>query len=223
MADNFQSSKVTATELSSSTKFNNFVQAVEDAINSLDNSNIGAAAAILVTKLAAGSSGQWLRTSSGIPTWTVLPGPPILSPGPSGATVAGVANTVYLTELLGVFGDAFTMSKFLYVVSTQSGNMDLGIYYSDDLSTFTRLFSTASFAVPAVGKTTTSFAAQTIAPVAGRHWFFAVAVDNATAQFRAVDSNLTPAYSKATSFPLPASLSAMTALTANVISGSLLA
>src|SRR3989304_4698171 len=110
MADSFQSSKLDSQELSSSTKFNNFVQAVEDAINSLDNSNIGAAAAILVTKLAAGASGQWPRTSSPIPTWTVLPGPPILSPGPSGATVAGVANTVYLTELLGVFGDAFTMS-----------------------------------------------------------------------------------------------------------------
>ena len=45
MPDNFQSSKVAASELSSSTKFNNFVQAVEDAINSLDNTNIASAAA----------------------------------------------------------------------------------------------------------------------------------------------------------------------------------
>jgi len=70
MADNFQSSKVTANELSSATKFNNFVQAVEDAINSLDNSNVAAAAAIAVSKLAPGTDTYLLQTVAGVPTWT---------------------------------------------------------------------------------------------------------------------------------------------------------
>lgn len=70
MADSFQSSKVTASEQSSASKFNNFVQAVEDAMNSLDNTNIDAAAAIGVSKLAAGGEGQALTIASGIPTWT---------------------------------------------------------------------------------------------------------------------------------------------------------
>jgi microcystin-dependent protein len=69
MADNFQSSKVAGNELSSAAKFSNFVQAVEDAINSLDNSNISAGAAIAVAKLAAGSNGDILTTTAGVPTW----------------------------------------------------------------------------------------------------------------------------------------------------------
>jgi hypothetical protein len=72
MADSFQSSKVAGNEQSSSTKFDNFVQAVEDAINSLDNSNVSAAAAILVSKLAAGSNGDFLKTTAGVPTWAPL-------------------------------------------------------------------------------------------------------------------------------------------------------
>lgn len=82
MADNFQSSKVASNELSSSAKFNNFVQAVEDAVNSLDNSNISAAAAIVVSKLAAGSNGDTLQTVAGVPVWT------------SGAGAPGYATTL---------------------------------------------------------------------------------------------------------------------------------
>lgn len=76
MADSFQSSKVASNEQSSSAKFNNFVQAVEDAINSLDNSNISAAAAIVVSKLAAGSNGDSLQTVAGVPTWVAGSGAP---------------------------------------------------------------------------------------------------------------------------------------------------
>lgn len=77
MADNFQSSKVSANEQSSAAKFNNFVQAVEDAVNSLDDSNVQTLAAIAVAKLAAGSNGDVLTTVAGAPTW---------SPPASGAT-----------------------------------------------------------------------------------------------------------------------------------------
>lgn len=69
-AANLQSYKVTTNELSSATKFNNLVQAVEDLLNGLDNANIDAAAAIAVSKLASGSNGQLLSTVSGTPTWS---------------------------------------------------------------------------------------------------------------------------------------------------------
>lgn len=76
MADNFQASKVVSSEQSSATKFNNFVQAVEDAINSLDNSNIGAGANVAVSKLAPGSNGQVLSTSGGVAVWGTAAGAP---------------------------------------------------------------------------------------------------------------------------------------------------
>lgn len=69
MADSFQSYKVTSNEQSSATKFNNLVQALEDAINSLDDANIAAAAAIAVSKLAAGSNGDVLTTTGGAAGW----------------------------------------------------------------------------------------------------------------------------------------------------------
>lgn len=80
MADNFQVSKVSPNEQSSATKFNNFVQSVEDAINSLDNSNISAAANIDVTKIAAGSNGNVLTTTAGVVGWAT-PGSTVVPTG----------------------------------------------------------------------------------------------------------------------------------------------
>lgn len=53
---------------------NNNFAAVEAVVNgNIDNGNINSAAAIAVSKLAAGSSGQLLRTVSGVPTWSSDP------------------------------------------------------------------------------------------------------------------------------------------------------
>ncbi len=72
-ASNLQSYKVTANELSSSTKFDNFVQAVQDDLNNIDNAKVATAAAIAVSKLAAGNNGDILQTVSGAPTWRPIP------------------------------------------------------------------------------------------------------------------------------------------------------
>lgn len=71
---NLQAYKVAANELSSSTKQNNMVQAIENLLNGLDNANLAAAAAIAVSKLAAGTEGQVLKTVSGVPTWAAAGG-----------------------------------------------------------------------------------------------------------------------------------------------------
>lgn len=118
MADSFQSYKVTSNEQSSATKFNNLVQALEDAINSLDNSNIASAAAIAVSKLAAGSNGDILTTTAGVPTWApaasaTIPAGAIMPYG--GSTAPGgwllcdgsaVSRTTYAT-LFGIMGTAY--------------------------------------------------------------------------------------------------------------------
>jgi len=118
MADSFQSSKLDSQELSSSTKFNNFVQAVEDAINSLDNSNIAAAAAIAVSKLAAGANDEVLTTVASVPTWqaasaSTLPAGMLVpyggSTAPSGWLLCdgvAVSRTTYAT-LFAVVGTSY--------------------------------------------------------------------------------------------------------------------
>lgn len=74
MADNLQAYKIAPSEALSSTKQSNMVQAIEDALNSIDNSNISAGAGIAVSKLAAGSDGQVLTVASGVPTWSAAAG-----------------------------------------------------------------------------------------------------------------------------------------------------
>lgn len=92
-AVDLSSYKVVASELSSSTKFDNLVQAIQDALNGLDNANIANAAAIVIAKLAAGSNGQIIQTVSGTPTW-------VLGPVYDRVTSAtDVANTAVETNL----------------------------------------------------------------------------------------------------------------------------
>ena len=127
MADSFQSYKVSSNEQSSATKFNNLVQALEDAINSLDNSNIDAAAAIAVSKLAAGSNGDVLTTTAGVPTWA----PAASSSNPSGMIVA-YAGTAAPTGWLLCDGSA--VSRVTY--ATLFGAIGTAYGVGDGSSTF---------------------------------------------------------------------------------------
>jgi hypothetical protein len=143
--------------------------------------------------------------------------PTFVSP-PTPVTASGVlvANQAYLMRIQDSFGVPFTFTRIFYGVAVQSGNMDLGVYFSDDESTFTKLFSTGSFAVPAAANNLIkTVATQTITPVAGRRWFVAIAADNATASFRQGDGSTTIPYSKTTSFVLPSSLTGMTSFVGN--------
>lgn len=158
------------------------------------------------TKFLAGD-GTW-KVSTSVITPTHL-GPYQLGLGPSAYPIANTAYLIPIRDLLIPF--AFT--RFSFVVGTSSGNMDLGIYSSTDELTFTRVYSTGSFATPAAGINIKTVATQTITPVTGTRFYIAIAVDNTTATFRALDSQGF-AYSKAASFVLPASLTGMTAVAA---------
>ena len=91
MTDNFQSSKVVSQEQSSSTKFDNFVQAVEDAINSLDNTNVSASAAIAQSKLAFDAYSTY------VPTWTATGTAPSLGNGTLAGRYMQIGKLVFVT------------------------------------------------------------------------------------------------------------------------------
>jgi hypothetical protein len=84
-AADLQAYKVASNESSSSTKFDNFVQACQDAINAIDDSKVSSNAAIAVSKLAAGSNTNVLTTTAGVPVWAApaagIPTPATTLPG----------------------------------------------------------------------------------------------------------------------------------------------
>lgn len=126
-----------------------------------------------------------------------------------------VANTAYLIPMNPLTA-AVTLSAISYRLTVQSGNVDWGIYSTTDYSTFTKVASTGSTTCPAsANPNVTSLSASL---KTGVQYFFALAFDNAVASIYApVTSGYVPAilgYKKATSFPLPSSLTGMTA-TAN--------
>lgn len=177
-----------------------------------------------VTSLGSGSpsgsnflrgDGTW--ASAGVSVVAPAVHPTFVATSSDSGLFTPVANTAYLMNVPSIGGDSagFAVTKIGLAIGTSSGNLDVGVYYTDDESTFTRLFSTGSFASPGTGKQTKSFASQTITPVSGRRWFVALAPDNATVTFRSGPWPIGSAYSKATSFPLPASLTTMTAITAS--------
>jgi hypothetical protein len=138
MPDNFQSSKVIASELSSAAKFDNFVQAVEDAINSLDDSNIAVAANILVSKLLAGADGEILKTVGGVPTWAV-------------EAAAGVVN--YATTLPGSPGNG---DETILVDSLASPTFSWRLRFNSTLAMWEYIGGRAAFSEVTTAETTSS-------------------------------------------------------------------
>lgn len=165
--------------------------------------------------IAPGTNGQFLQTTGGVATWGTAP---VVAPTHLPGAIANgdqantlTANTAYLIPIPNLV-IATPISRIAFRVGTASGNMDVGLYFSDDETTFTRFFSTGTFVVPATGLNFKAIATQTVTPVAGRRWYYALAADNATATFGVANPAAgTPAfpwgtYSKATSFVLPSSL-----------------
>src|SRR5215471_2723557 len=149
----------------------------------------------------------------GAPAYTA---PAFLAPNtiPGSSSQVFPANLAWLLPIMGLSGP-FTPSRILYCVATQSGNIDQGVYYTDDEITFTRLFSTGSYAVPAgPGLTVKAVVGVPLIPQPGRRFFIAQAVDNGTAAFVA-DASCSArmpymSYSHGTSFPLPLTLTGCT-------------
>jgi hypothetical protein len=105
------------------------------------------------------------------------------------------------------------ISTLSYVVNTQSGNLDIGIYYSDDKGvTFRLVVSTGSFAMPAAGAQTKAITQTVLTPVPGRRWYTACSINNITA--RVLNHPGAPAtfsigYLKTSTFPLPTTITGM--------------
>lgn len=158
---------------------------------------------------ALAGSGTASKTVFGDGTWKELLAPTHLGAWTATNAFAPVANTAYLVPIANVMVPT-TITRIGIAIGTSSGNLDLGIYSSDDESTFTKLFSTGSFASPGAGALLKTIAAQTLTPVAGRRWYWALAADNATITFANMGA-ITGGYKKAASFALPASLTAMSA------------
>lgn len=119
--------KVVLNELSSSTKFDNLVQAIQDALNGLDNANITPTAAVAVSKLAAGTNGQALQTVAGVPTWAALPaaGVQILDKVSTDVTIASsVTETSIYTK--SIAGGTIGANGILLLHLWGNGQTDVG-------------------------------------------------------------------------------------------------
>lgn len=173
-----------------------------------------------VGALVAGSDGQVLTSTGGVPTWGAATG--AIAPthlagmGSGGSSLAVVANTAYLMPISNVTVTT-TLTRLTWaLLSVVAGNYDVGIYSSDDEATFTRLASKGSTAQPAAGNIITTIATATVTPVAGRRWYYGIALSTASSVEATNHSTIAaggiPGYTKAASFPLPASLTAMTAV-----------
>ncbi len=140
--------------------------------------------------------------------------PTILGPTSGiGGLSALTANSAYLMPVPLFAPTVITRIGFGIGTGGSTGNMDVGVYYSDDEATYTRLVSKGSTATPAASLAQVmTVASTTLTPVSGRRWYLALACSSATPTF----SNAQPvvgAVSKTSSFPLPSSLTSVSALT----------
>jgi hypothetical protein len=143
--------------------------------------------------------------------------PTILGPTPGGSSNGTAANTAYLA-LIPVTG-AFTFTRLACILTTTvGGNMDMGVYYSDDEATFTRLVSKGSVLNPGTGVAIFTVGSTTITPVTGRRWYFAVAASNTPTLVTngSGPTTLSWGVNKGSSFPLPSSLTGTTPMTGAV-------
>lgn len=130
------------------------------------------------------------------------------------AAATGTANTAY-----GIFmepvGVGMTITKIRIQIAVQNGNIDVGLY-SWDGTTATRLAALGSTACPGVAVYDADISNVDVVP--GLRYIIFVAADGATASFYRCDYTVTGvptlsgiAVSKATSFPLPATMTSLSA------------
>lgn len=138
-------------------------------------------------------------------------------------STSGVANTAYLVALAPITTPT-TITKLRLDIGTSSGNLDVGIYTTVDGANFTRLASLGTTASPGTGVRDFDITDTIMYP--GTRYWFAFAADNNTLDlYRYQGAAIAMASgfgrTKATSFPLPASIATATAVstTAPVIYG----
>lgn len=204
----------------------------------IDNNNFAAGKIFDPAKImqSGATSGQALAWSSGSSTFvpTTISAPSVPNPdkfvarqpwdasGTLAAQSLAVANKAWLTKSW--LPASFVVTSLSFVVVTQSGNMDIGIYDS----TFTRVWSRGSFAVPAAGTRAVLISAGSPATLtlAAGTFYIAWTADNTTALFTtlsgvAADVDGQSLYlSKTSSLPLPASIVTPTDETINTAARS---
>lgn len=122
------------------------------------------------------------------------------------------ANTAYLIAIPPLTR-AVTVTKLRLYIATSSNNLDVGIY-SYDGTDLTRVVSLGSTASPGTGSRDFDIADTALS--VGTRYYFAYAPDNATISVRTTQpAGTSPTIdgmmlSKATSFPLPATIAAPT-------------
>ena len=125
-------------------------------------------------------------------------------------TAALAANTGYLQRFR--VAAPLTIGRITYFVGTASGNVDVGVYRLDGGDTLTRLASSGSTAAVGAAATHTVPLTASVTLVPGVDYYLAFAPDNATVTIGRTTPNSfwssmgKTAVSRATSFPLPASM-----------------
>lgn len=148
-----------------------------------------------------------------VPFWGQAPGAVVAAP----STLT--ANRAYLVPLPPV-AIATAITAVLFQVGIQSGNVDVGLYSTTDWATFTRVASSGSTACPAAAFRNAIALSATLQP--GTQYLLAFAADNGVATIGGWSADngtgillSEVAYIKATSFPLPTSLTGMSDVAAN--------
>lgn len=178
------------------------------------DTDVDAATALAIARLA-GFPNDATKRLAGDGNWVnATIAPTLLTTGAVGNRAVAVANTAYLAMIPGVVTPT-SISRLVFLITVVvAGNYDVGIFYSDDEATFTRVVSKGSTAQPAAGQIFASVGATTLTPVTGRRWYLALALSSASTigwtDNGGIASGVIPGFSKAASFPLPASLTGMT-------------
>lgn len=135
----------------------------------------------------------------------------------------GTANMAYGWPMEPLLTDAQIIDIQINV-TVQNGNIDVGLYTYDG-TTFTRIVAIGSTACPAAAQYTADIANTTV--YKGNRYYAFVAADGAIAAFTRLASSASPAitfphFSKATSFPLPTTITGASASALGVLAiGSL--
>lgn len=151
MADNFQSFKVGANELSSSAKFDNFVQAVEDAVNDLGVDQLDT---------NSGNNGKVITTVAGVAAWAdpdTIPYGTTLPASPTDGDLAVLVDSTTAPTYQWLFrynGSSSNADKWEAVgpVAAYVGVQDESVEETTASSTYTALGTAGpSFVIPRQG------------------------------------------------------------------------
>lgn len=131
------------------------------------------------------------------------------------AAAVGTANTAALIPIPPVTAP-LTITKLRVNLNASSGNIDAGIYSTVDGAAFTRVVSLGTTTSPGTGIRDLNITDTVLYP-GTRYWFAWAADNNTVSPYRYSGNGLNMdsgiARKKATSFPLPATISAATANT----------